>query len=101
MEKKKKRDCIGEQGRDFLYGDFPEKCLDCDQFDICHKLTISGCLQSIADGLTLIIQNGLATNKLMGFSELDKLFEEEAKKQTKGELLTKGWSRRREDSGFT
>ena len=80
MKKKKKnedKDCLGQQGRDFLFGEFPDKCLICNQFDMCHKLSVAACLHSISDGVDLIIQNGLATGKLMGFGELEKMHEKE------------------------
>ena len=62
-------------------GEPPYKCLDCDIFDKCHKITIAACLQSISTDLDLLTQNGLATNKLMGFAELNKLAEAEMKKE--------------------
>jgi hypothetical protein len=55
--------------------------LDCDIFDKCHKITVAACLQAIATDLQLITQNGLATNKLMGFAELDKLAETDMTKE--------------------
>ena len=67
------KDCFGRQGDDMLHGDPPYKCLDCPFFDKCHKITVAGCLQAIATDLELIVENGLASNKLMGFSELEKL----------------------------
>ena len=54
-----------------LHGKPPHGCLDCDIFDKCHKITVAACLQAIATDLQLITQNGLATNKLMGFAEAD------------------------------
>ena len=84
MKQRKKsemKDCLGQQGRDFLFGEFPEKCLDCDQFHMCHKLSVATSLQSISDGIDLIIQNGLATDKLLGFAELEKLHEKKSKKK--------------------
>ena len=86
MKKKKKndnKDCLGQQGRDFLFGKFPDKCLSCDQFDICHKLSVAACLHSISDGMDLIIQNGLVTGKLLGFAELEILLEKESTDKTK------------------
>jgi hypothetical protein len=62
-------------------GEPPYKCLDCNIFDKCHKITIAACLQSISTDLDLITQNGLDTNKLMGFAELNKLAEAEMKKE--------------------
>lgn len=82
MKQRKKNEmkyCLGQQGRDFLFGEFPDKCIDCDQFDLCHKLSIATSLQSIADGVDLLIQNGLATDKLLGFAELEKLHKKKSK----------------------
>ncbi len=69
------KECFGRQAEDMLYGNSPDKCLDCEIFDKCHKITIAACLQSISTDLDLITQNGLASKKLMGFAELDKLAE--------------------------
>ena len=41
-----KKECFGSQGNDMLYGDSPDKCLDCDLFEKCHKITVSVSLQS-------------------------------------------------------
>ena len=68
-----KKEGFGSQARDMLIGDPPDKCLDCDLFDKCHKITIAGCLQTMSDALDLIVQNGLATGLLKGFGELEKL----------------------------
>lgn len=75
------KECFGRQAEDLLHGQPPYKCLDCDIFDKCHKITVATSLQAISTDLDLITQNGLATNKLMGFAELDKLAETELKKQ--------------------
>jgi hypothetical protein len=75
------KECFGQQAEDMLYGEPPYKCLDCDIFDKCHKITVAACLQAIATDLQLITQNGLATNKLMGFAELDKLAEADMTKE--------------------
>ena len=45
------------------------------------KITVAVCLQAITIDLQLITQNGLATNKLMGFAELDKLAEADMTKE--------------------
>ncbi len=75
------KECFGQQAEDMLHGKPPYECLDCDIFDRCHKITVAACLQAISTDLALITQNGLATNKLMGFAELDKLAEAERKKE--------------------
>jgi|GEM_PF-1039812 len=75
------KECFGQQAEDMLHGEPPYKCLDCNIFDKCHKITVTACLQSISMDLDLIIQNGLATNKLVGFAELNKLAEAEMKKE--------------------
>lgn len=36
-----KKECFGSQGNDMLYGDSPDKCLDCDLFEKYHKITVS------------------------------------------------------------
>ena len=74
------KECFGQQSEDILYGEAPYKCLDCDIFDKCHKVTVAACLQGIAADIDLIAQNGLATNKLMGFEELEKLAAAKMKK---------------------
>lgn len=58
-----------------LYGEFPKECMDCAEFDKCHKITISASLQNISDGMDLIIQNGLSSGKLKSFQELEKEYE--------------------------
>ena len=75
------KECFGQQAGDMLHGDAPYKCLKCDIFDKCHKITVAACLQAIATDLSLITENGLATNKLMGFSELSKLAETDMTKE--------------------
>jgi hypothetical protein len=69
------KECFGRQAEDMLHGDAPYKCLKCDIFDKCHKITVAACLQAISTDLSLITENGLATKKLMGFAELNKLSE--------------------------
>jgi hypothetical protein len=69
------KECFGRQAEDMLYGDPPYKCLKCEYIDKCHKITVSACLQAIMSDLDLIVQNGLATNKLLGVEELAKLAE--------------------------
>ncbi len=83
------KECFGQQAEDMLHGEPPYKCLDCDIFDKCHKITIAACLQSISTDLDLITQNGLATNKLMGFAELIGLLRLRWRKRSDG-LLTTG-----------
>jgi hypothetical protein len=75
------KECFGQQAEDMLHGEPPYKCLDCDIFDKCHKITIAACLNAIATDLDLITQNGLATNRLMGFAQLNKLAEAEMEKE--------------------
>ncbi len=75
------KECFGQQGEDMLHGEAPYKCLDCSIFDKCHKITVSACLQSISTGMDLLIENGLVTNKLMGFGELNKFAETEMEKK--------------------
>jgi hypothetical protein len=52
----------------------------CKVFDRCHKITVVGTLHSINTGMNLLVENGLATKKLMGFAELNQLHENEEKK---------------------
>ncbi len=68
-----KKDCFGTQARQVLYGDPPDKCLECDLFDKCHKMTVALNLQNLSDSLELIIQNGLSNGNLKGFDELEPL----------------------------
>ncbi len=75
------KECFGQQAENMLHGEPPHKCLDCDIFDKCHKITVAVCLQAISTDLTLITANGLATNKLKGFAELNKLAEAEMKQE--------------------
>lgn len=75
------KECFGQQAEGMLHGEPPYKCLDCGIFDKCHKITVAACLQAISTDLTLITENGLATNKLKGFAELNKLAESEVKKE--------------------
>jgi hypothetical protein len=75
------KECFGQQAEDMLHGEMPYKCLKCDIFDKCHKITVAACLQAISTDLDLITQNGLATNKLMGFAKLNELAEARMKKQ--------------------
>jgi hypothetical protein len=75
------KECFEQQALDMLHGEPPYKCLKCSIFDKCHKITFAACLQSISAGMDLLIENGLATNKLMGFAELNKLAEIDMKKE--------------------
>ncbi len=77
----KMKDCFGMQAEEMLYGEPPARCMECDVFEKCHKITVAACLQAIATDLQLITQNGLATNKLMGFAELDKLAQADMSKK--------------------
>ena len=67
------KECFGSQSRDILFGEPPDKCLDCDLFEKCHKITIAACLQTMSEGIELIIQNLLTTNQLKSFNELEKI----------------------------
>jgi hypothetical protein len=67
-----------------LHGEAPYKCLECSFFDKCHKITVAACLQSISTDLDLIVQNGIATKKLMVYKELADLAEKE-EAEMKGE----------------
>lgn len=71
------KECFGQQAEDMLHGEAPNKCFECSFFDKCHKITVAACLQSISTDLDLIVQNGLATKKLMAYKELDELAEKE------------------------
>ncbi|MCD4722372.1 MAG: hypothetical protein K8S13_21310 [Desulfobacula sp.] len=78
-----KKECFGSQGRDMLYGDSPDQCLDCELFDKYHKISIAGCLQGISSDLDLIVQNGLTTGFLKAYMELEKFNEIMEKKLKK------------------
>ncbi len=78
------KECFGQQAEDMLHGEAPYKCLECSLFDKCHKITVAACLQSISTDLDLIVQNGIATKKLMVYNELAKLAEKE-EAEMKGE----------------
>lgn len=67
------KECFGRQAEDMLYGDPPYNCLKCEYLDKCHKITVAACLQAIASDLDLIVQNGLATNRLVELADLSKL----------------------------
>ncbi len=69
------KDCFGEQGRDVLFGESCEKCIQCPLFDKCHKVSIAVCLQMISSDTDLITQNGLAQGWLYGYKELEELNE--------------------------
>lgn len=75
------KECFGRQAEDMLRGEIPYKCLQCSLFDRCHKITVAACLQSISNDIGLLIENGLATNSLMGFDELNDLVDSGAKKK--------------------
>ena len=68
-------ECLGAQGAEQLCSDTPGRCLECAVFDECHKITVVGCLTTIASGVDLIVQNGLAYGNLRGLRELDELVE--------------------------
>ena len=70
---KKIKDCFGDQGGAPIHGEVPENCLNCeiDTFERCHKVSVATSLQGISIDLSLIIQNGLKSNWLKPFKELD------------------------------
>lgn len=78
-ETNRPKECLGSQGREMLYGEFPKDCMDCAVFDKCHKITIAASLQSISEGMDLIIQNGLSNGQLKSFQELEKEYEADEK----------------------
>ena len=71
-----KKECFGTQARQVLYGDPPDKCLECELFEKCHKITVAVNLQNLSDALELIIQNGLSNGNLKGFDELEQPFKQ-------------------------
>ena len=73
--------CFGRQAEGMLQGESPQKCVECGLFENCHKMTVAACLQSISTDVGLLIENGLATNSLMGFDELNELAGAENKKK--------------------
>ena len=81
IKESKLKECFANQARMMLYGDPPDECVECDLFDKCHKMTVSVALQSIADDLDLITQNGLTTGKLMAFQKLSEYRERKKKKK--------------------
>lgn len=76
MDKKDIPECFGEQGAESLYGDPSTKCLDCEIFDKCHKITVTSCLQSLADNGLLLIRNAIVAKKLLSFKELCEIEDE-------------------------
>jgi hypothetical protein len=78
-----KKECFGSQARDMLFGDPPDKCMDCEFFEKCHKITVAASLQNISDSLELFIQNGLTSGMLKGFQELEKINKPADKKPKK------------------
>ena len=75
------KECFGSQGRQMLYGEMPKECISCTELEICHKISIVSSLQAIADGMDLIIQNGLSNGMLKGFGELEEEYETEEKRK--------------------
>ena len=67
------KDCFGDQGGSILHGEPPDKCLNCNIFDKCHKLTIALTLQAIGVDLSLLVQNGLASGWLKALKELEHM----------------------------
>lgn len=74
-------ECFGRQAEGVLRGEDPQRCLECNVFERCHKITVAACLQSISTDVGLLIENGLATNSLMGFDELNELAGTDTKKK--------------------
>ena len=72
MKQSRMPECFGCQAESMLSGQPPHDCIDCEWFDKCHKITVSVSLQSIADALDLMVQNGLCDGRLKGFEELEK-----------------------------
>ena len=73
----KAKDCFGLQGETMLHGEPADDCLECEQFDRCHKVTMASTLQCISMDLGLITQNGLEHGWLKSFNELEQGREEE------------------------
>jgi hypothetical protein len=71
------KECFGTQGMDALHGDSVEKCIDCELFDKCNKITIAITLQAMTTDIELIVQNGLTDGRLRSFNELEKESENE------------------------
>jgi hypothetical protein len=65
-------DCFGDQGGVMLCGESPKRCLHCQVFDKCHKITVAATLQAISTDLDLIVQNGLRKGTLEGFDMLSE-----------------------------
>lgn len=74
-------ECFGIQAECMLRGEPPTDCIPCEWFDKCHKITVAGCLQSIADNLDLAVQNGLTDGRLKSLMELGKIADAEEKRQ--------------------
>jgi hypothetical protein len=55
-------DCFGNQAGSMLDGRTPEKCIDCEWFEKCHKITVAASLLSISDALDLIIPADVDVN---------------------------------------
>lgn len=66
-------DCFGNQAEPLLRGKPVDRCIDCELFDKCHKITASVSLLAISDALDLIVQNGLVDGRLKGFAELEEI----------------------------
>ena len=63
-------ECFGYQGEAMLYGKTAEGCIGCDWFDTCHKITVAASLQALSGNLDLIVQNGLAADRIKPYDEL-------------------------------
>jgi hypothetical protein len=71
-EKKRNKDCFGDQGGSILHGETPEDCLTCDIIDRCHKVTIATSILGINVDLSLLIQNGFEAGWLKPFKEISE-----------------------------
>jgi len=48
-------ECFGTQAGELLYGRPVDKCVECEWFDKCHRITVAASLLSISDALDLIV----------------------------------------------
>jgi hypothetical protein len=58
------KECFGSQGLEVLHGESIEKCIDCEVFDKCNKMTMAISIQAISTDIELIVQNGLNDGRL-------------------------------------
>jgi len=64
---------VAEAFSAWMRGKPVDRCIDCELFDKCHKITASVSLLAISDALDLIVQNGLVDGRLKGFAELEEI----------------------------